>query len=403
MYIPSINALNKIESLVQGFWIDKCDTGVAVLMIKLEASLVNSIVKGVPLEIVIRNPKIDKRSCTLYIYDIVEEPFYVTGRTFSEADKNVQDIDEILLTMASSNEVIVSLYNLDSKPIHTKTLDINCADNIHNWLFKVYNYNIYSEQGKKEISGNYLPENEFKGFSIKINNYDSTILPKIDSYLIEPDKKGDFHTSHFNLSNYEGDGKHGYFQENSVDSILRRHFIVNEDFFCSPQNSDGTEFTDFILISDSIAILIESKYVISDKQTKINNALKKAINQLNDKESQIKNRTVNLVDKLLENRLTNNMEIVKVCLINDKVILTEERSKNLSDNYEKKDLPIFIPVSNFNQMIGSFALKSTAKLCERISESLLHQYWVYLNSDRRIVYMRTFKINGEELEDYWNK
>ncbi|MGQ1948054.1 hypothetical protein ACT3CD_13235 [Geofilum sp. OHC36d9] len=398
MYVPSTNAKSKIESLVQGFWIDESELGEIALLIKLEASLVNSIVKGVPLEIVIRNPHIDKRSCTLYIHDIIDEPFYVTGKFFGEADKTVPDFDKVTLAIATTNKIIVSLYNLDSKPIHTKELSIKCEENIHNWLFKIYNYHEYSEQGEKMINGCYLPENHKKGFSIQIINYDSSETSDFHAIQLNMDKKGDIYTTHFNLSNYGDNGKHGYFQENSIESILRRHFVINEEFYCSPQNTDETEFTDFILLSKSIVILIESKYIISKKQTKINQALKKAVLQLKKIKSQINDNLIDLLDKSLEKQLMNNRYIVKVCLINDRVILSEDNTKNLIDNFAKEDLPIFIPVSIFNQILGAFALKDLNNLCERFTQSLFFESWSYLNSDKPIAYIRDFKINGEDID-----
>ena len=52
VYIPSGSAFKKIKDLVYGFWMDIDQNGDPILLIKLEPSLLTSIIGGCPIEII---------------------------------------------------------------------------------------------------------------------------------------------------------------------------------------------------------------------------------------------------------------------------------------------------------------------------------------------------------------
>ena len=56
IYIPNPDIFLKIQHLMYGFWLDVDDHGECVLILKLEASLLDAIIYGKPIYLVIRNP-----------------------------------------------------------------------------------------------------------------------------------------------------------------------------------------------------------------------------------------------------------------------------------------------------------------------------------------------------------
>lgn len=386
LYIAKRETFEKLKSLLQGFYLELDKNKNPVLLIKLEASLLDSILKGVPIEIVLRNPNINKRSCTLYINDIDGNPFYVSGNNFGKEDNIIKGFDEVAIKIISSEKIKLVLYNEYTHPFYSTELTINSdLKKLENWLYKIYNDNEYNHLDIPIDNGNYFPENEFKGFNIKINNKDHSQEEKL--IVLAPE-----YEESFNYKNYEGNGKHGYHQESSIFNNLSNFFTPKIDFYFSPKYTNGNEFTDFIIIHNKSILVIESKYVISEKKTKANQAIVKAIEQLNKVEKEIFKRDVDLTNYKLKSILNKVETICKICLVNDRIILTDNNTKNITKKYSKKQLPIFISVTSFFQLIGTLEIKNKSHLLLNLILNCENLYEQYLSSEEEIMYVRDFKM-----------
>jgi hypothetical protein len=404
IYMPSEGTFERIKSLVQGFWLELDEDEMPVLLLKLEASLTTSVINGMPIEIVLRNPNITPRSCTLYIYDIPKNPFYVSWSNFDEEDKNIKGFDRVAIKLTSSMSITLVLFNELSHPIFTTKLGIETSiEQLHNWLYKVYNLEDYKYHEPPEDEGYYFPETELKGFKIKILNKDNSKEQKLTiiapEYNEEWRDNAPFTGEAFNYDDFTGDGKHGYYQELSIANNLSKFFSVGIDLFISPKNADGTEFTDFVIIYKTAMILIESKYVISEKQTKKHSAITKAVYQLKTAEKSILLKKVNLSDKSLSERFNNASIVSKVCLVNDRLILTDENSNAITTKFKKEELPLFISVSSFFQLVASLKLKNESYLSQNLIFNTKKLHVEFLNSDGKILYVREFSIEGLTIEE----
>jgi len=405
VYLPTGPVWEYMKGLVYGFYLDTEEIKKPVLLVKLEAALLVSIINGCPMEIVVRNPHIDKRSCTLYIYDIPNNPFYATWRNFGKANPIVKDIDDIVYQLATDSKTIkLVLLNELTHPIVTTDIGIeSSAEDFHKWLFKVYNDKHYQDI-EADKDGAYFPETEIKGYKIKLVNKDHSKDEMLQ--ILAPEYNDEWRQTQsstygaFKYSDYQGDGKHGNLQELSIANILSRILKVNADFFVSPKNSDSTEFTDFIIINSNAAIVIESKYVISVKATKKQNALTKAIEQLNRTEQAISNKSLDLLDKTLDKRLRNVSVVIKLCIVNDRIILTDENCTAITQKFSKKQLPIFTSNTGFADLLGGLYLKNRPHVSTNLFANLILLYKSYLNDDDEdILYRRYFTIEGLSAEE----
>ncbi|MEJ7679799.1 MAG: hypothetical protein WKG06_18475 [Segetibacter sp.] len=218
IFVPKPETFQKIQDLMYGFWLDVDEEDNCVLILKLEASLINSVINGKPIEFVLRNPNISKCSCTLYIYAIKETAFFYSGQNFSNEDKVLRGFDEVAIKFVKSKQIKIALFNELSHCVFTTTLKVE--DNYKEfdaWLYKVYNYSEFKSYKKNNIEGNYFPENDLKGFGIKIKNVDNSKEKKLT--ILAPEfgelKDGCNYVA-FNHEEYQGNGKHGYYQELSI-------------------------------------------------------------------------------------------------------------------------------------------------------------------------------------------
>lgn len=399
MYMPSKDCLELLQSLMQGFLLDIDSNGVVALLVKVEASLCTSIINGTRIDIILRNPNVSKRSCTFYVYDIPENPFYAVGKNFSNEDSVMKGFDEIAIKLALSKKIIICLFNEFTHPIFTTELEIeNSCKDFDEWLFNIYNRDAFKYTEKKDLKENYFPENQIKGYSIKIKNIDNSETEKLIILGQDYDEKWRQESpsikKYFKHDDYVGDGKHGYYQETSIANNLSRFFRPEIDFFINPTNIDNTEFTDFIIIHKNTAFLIESKYVISNKKTKQHAAVTKGVNQLYKAEKTIKEKKVHLNNTKLSNLLNNIDYVMKICMVNDKLIVTDENSQVLTEKYRKEDLPLFISVTSFFDMVASFALKNEPFILKNMAINYLRLQQNYLNSAFKIWYIREFSLEG---------
>lgn len=408
VYMPTGSTYEYLKGLLYGFYLEIEKSGTIVLIVKLEAAHLMSIINGCQIELFVRNPHIDKRSCTLYVFDLPNDPVYVTWRQFGEPHAVAKDLDDVIYKLATETKTIkLALFNELSHPIFTTDIPIQSSpEDFHKWLYRIYNDDEY-QNVVKDIDGNYFPESDLKGYPIKLLNRDHSNEPMMQILAPEYEdawrqnqssKKGSF-----KLSDYQGDGKHGNLQELSITNILSRLLEVNKDFFVSPKNLDGTEFTDFVIINNNAAIVIESKYVISTKSTKKLAAIIKAIKQLNRVEDTILDKQVALTDTHLTELLQKVSVVIKLCILNDRIILSDEKCTAVTQQFDKSEMPVFISNTGFGQLLGGLWLKNKPFISHNLFFNIIQLYKEYLeNDEEKIFYRRYFKIENLTVDELNN-
>lgn len=208
----------------------------------------------------------------------------------------------------------------------------------------------------------------------------------------------------FRHSDYSGDGKHGRLQELALGAKLSNFFVEGSSLFRSPRYSDGLEMTDFLLLDKNAAILIESKYIISVKSTKRNDNIVKATKQLNRAEQRIFEGTAEMENPTLDQRMRDIDTVLKLCVINDRIHLDEKYAKQLASRFSKAELPTFISVTVFYDLMVGFYLKNPPVFASNIFSNLLRIQDEFMDSQKHINYLQVVSIEGlsaPELNELW--
>jgi hypothetical protein len=204
----------------------------------------------------------------------------------------------------------------------------------------------------------------------------------------------------FRLSDYLENGRHGVLQEISITNQLGSFFNPGDNFFPSPKYADGLEFTDYILIDGNAAIIIESKFIISDKQTKKHQSLRKAVRQLNKAENLILDGKTELLEPSIQRVLQKMKVVMKVCLINDRIELTDQNTQALSSEFNKAELPLFISLSAFIQLLVALKLKNKEFLSYNLFYNFIQMFNAYFTSDDdKILYKNSFSVEGLSIDE----
>ena len=177
VYIPGESLRQKISSLVQGFYLEVSDDDEIVLIIKSEAATLSSLINGCPIEVVLRNPRLAKRSITIYVYDNTINPLWITADNFSTESSEFLNFDEIAIDLLKAEEIRVAYFSEMNIPVFTTLLKKdNVLADFTLWHEKLMELNSTAEPVS---DGYFLPENELKGFRLKIHNRDCSKEEKL--------------------------------------------------------------------------------------------------------------------------------------------------------------------------------------------------------------------------------
>ena len=399
-YFPTEKSYDFLKSLAQGFCLEVSERGEIVLMIKMEPSLLMDIIKGCKMSLRISNPNINYRGCVLIVYDNVDDPFFFSAENFGKESLLLKGFDEVMIALATKhNQIKVALYNELNHPIYTTNLPVsNNSTGFDQWLNKVYNTPEYRNFVQQTYQVPRVTDNEEHGYTIEIENTDHSNEKKL--IILSPQYGETWREDQtskngsFNVDDYMSNGKHGSLQELSITRNLSRFFQPGIDFFSSPKYANGLEFTDYVIIDNNAAIFIESKYVISEKQTKKHQALHKAVLQLNKAEDIILDNKLSLLEDGMQRSLEKVKLILKVCLINDRMELNNKNTKVIIDNFEKSELPIFISLTAFVNLLVGLSLKNESYLRINLFYNLIAIFNEYFKSDDKLLYKNSFSVEG---------
>ncbi|MFW2137412.1 hypothetical protein ACK2M7_14255 [Chryseobacterium sp. TY4] len=392
LYIAPEYLQNKINGLVNGFFIEIDEDGTPIIFIKFEPSVLSDLISGCNFEFVVRNPKLSNRSVTLYVYDNLKDPLWVTYSKFSEEDTVFVNFDKSVINFIKAESFRIVYYNHFNLPIFTTVLiKENAFNKFCEWVIEIYkDLEVYEEV----TDGYFSPENSQKGFKLLINNIDNSNVEKLNifSYPIDEQSQGENNIFHYNFDEFQKNGKHGYDQENNVQFFLSNFFDENIDLFTSLHNSRNEEIKDFAIINKNAIVLIESKAVKSNKQSKVTQAIVKAINQLNRVENKVLNKNIESTNSNFESKYQDCDVIIKICLINDSTSTNLLREGNYIDNFTREELPIFISVTTFFQLLGDFSINFKGDIKTNLIQNLLNNYYHHLdNTNDEYLLIREYK------------
>lgn len=383
--MPSEASRLAMEDLVQGFMFDTDDLGDPVLMIKFDAAVLTSIVKGCALEIIAGHPDVFPGGCVLMIFDNPKVPLFVYNIP-QEMDTAVgPEVAWQLEKLIENKQIRIALFNELLMPVFSGELEatFNNAD-WQNWLSGQFREPKLDPRGPNAIT--YYPEQSNNGFLIRLINCDHSGEKMIDVLMYDPEK--DFANvvdGRYNFADFLTDGKHGYHQEFSLHHTFSQFFTENENYFPSPLKTGGQEFTDFVILLDDAYLLIESKHVISAKQTKVSKQISKATQQLKRSDELILDGTLSLKNSMLQQALLQRRINIRMCIYNDAIKLTESKCKTIVSEFDKIDLPIFISVGTLKEFLVGIYLMSSERFKQNVKENLMRFFIEYQRSEKTVL------------------
>jgi len=361
--IPSKYAWEEMSKYNETFVLDSTDTANGkspVLFLKLLPELIVSILNEVPIEIVIRNPKVEPYSITVYIKDIEDSPYFFTKKVENQKIDQIQGVSNVALDLVNSKTIIVSLFDEQMQNKYGFEAVLNKEGlNFDQWITLTKTL---------PRQNDYFPERQEYGFLIRLNYKIKSDI----SYTNAGHKKAwgqdKFYTTGTNKSegsfygsNYKGIGKQGYLQEQSIKEYLGGLFTINFELYYSlPRpNNPKEELTDFLIFKQNTILLIESKCVrpflsdsdsmknINSSENSISSLIAKATKQLKRAEDDISTHSTSLEPPSLIKQFIFTEEIVKICIVSDLFVINESKLAKKLAQYERKDLPIILSLADF--------------------------------------------------------
>ncbi|GAK91815.1 hypothetical protein JCM19297_1696 [Nonlabens ulvanivorans] len=371
LYNYDKKTLEKLQSLVQGFYLSYDSEKKVVLSIKSTAGLITSMIKGCPI-----NLSLNKRESliNLFVIDNKNNPQYYRGNGFSKLNNEFENFESIVIDLIKSiNFRLVILNEANYQIINTNIKKKNSINTFKDWV------NNLTEEFEINLSNiNFINEK-------KIIYLDSIKSEIWNDNLIN-------NKPYFNFDEYLENGTHGYNQEFSARTILSEFYEPNLELFPSLQKTNGEELTDFLVLYKKAVVIIESKYTLSPKQTKFNDAISKSIKQLNLVENIII-ETPNLIDNnFVKKELLDFQVILKICVFYDNGRDLTKAFQNIRKKYNIEVLPIFISINILNQFMSYLKILNNKEYKYNIIKNLLKIRIEFIKKNKMVV-IDGFDIN----------
>ena len=118
--IPSYKVTNEWARTpyAESFFFDFDLLGTMILYLKLLPKTMVSVLNGVPMKLVFRNPKIEEYSITLYIEDVVQAPIYITKISKSQ----FPNFKELSQYFSKSNTIRIAIFDQMFKCVYANDI-----------------------------------------------------------------------------------------------------------------------------------------------------------------------------------------------------------------------------------------------------------------------------------------
>lgn len=385
--IPSKYAYEELSKYVETFVLDETitqDGRKVVLFIKALPELFASIINGAPLELVIRNPKIEEYSITLYIKDIEDTPYFFTKTLRNTTEDIFDGINNTAFKLFDYTEIIISLLDeqMQNKFGFSASLVFEKVDFIE-WL---------SSTKFHPKKNDYFPENIKLGYVIKINYQITDDIEFMNIRKISNWQQKDFYSigtnkseKHFIPSNYQGLGKQGYLQEQSLKEFLGDIFTPNFHLYYSlprPKNNQE-ELTDFLIYSDYTILLVESKCLrpfvndsnsiknVNSSENSIASLIKKATTQLNRAEEDLIKSPCDFELGSLVEQLIYTETIIKICVVSDISLINVDKLESKLSSFPRETLPLIIGLGDFYSVFLEFGSNKGVQVFKNMKDKFI--------------------------------
>ncbi len=379
----------------QSFFLDYDSSGILILYLKLYPSLAISVINGVPLTLVFRNPLIERNSITLYINDLVDAPFWIS-KIFDDGQDNLESKEISGLVnyahyFETNNKIRIAIYDETLKNIFIEDTNFEIPYNtLFSWYQKILASKIIFNDSNFWQEGN-DPENELTGYRIKINpiqysdsvqymNFQTRNKWGEKPYVISSNKEGEWYT----VDNYNKTGKTGYLQEQNIREILQNFYMPNLQLFGSPKlktttKNSAEELTDIVFGINGYLILLESKATVSfsgtestikSRERAVTNLINKACKQLRKAEKIVRENPLNLESRALSEYCVYARFIVKICIINDVLQINRRSLSSSLSSYRREDLPVIMSLDTFYKIL--YYLNNPAEIVKTLFDIKRH-------------------------------
>ena len=371
--IPSGNIYQQFISTLyaESFFVELDSTGVIYLYLKLLPKNIISIMNGVQIELVIRNPGIMQNSITLYIKDVYEAPIYIT-KTSKKFFPSIEKLSKFLV----NEKIRIVILDQVFQCVYANDYDIMIPNkNLEKWhdeLMKESTVPIFDFDNPKEDdrTGYMIRIHKKKADKfVRYTNLGTKRTWGVDPYTISTNRDD----SWFNIENYIKKGTIGYFQEQMLKNFLGQYFKPNKQLFYSIKTNNREELTDFIIVSNGMIILIESKTdsafdkypaKANAKEKSITSLIHKAAEQLYNAKKIIKENK-KVIDNVDFVNSCNNCDIIfSLCLLSDISLVNTGSLKESLKIYDKLDIPLILSVETFIEII--LHSKTQCEICKML-------------------------------------
>ena len=386
--IPSKYASEELSKHLETFVLDETITQEGkrvVLFIKALPELFASIINGAPLELVVRNPKIEGYSITLYIKDIENTPYFFTKTLRNTTEDIIDGISNIAIKLLNHTEIIISLLDeqMQNKYGFSASLVFEKVNFIE-WL---------SSTKFHPKRDDYFPESIELGYVIKINYQIADDIKFINTSKIRDWQQKNFYSigtnkseRHFITSNYQGLGKQGYLQEQSLKEFLGEIFTPNFHLYYSlPRpNNKQEELTDFLIYSDYTILLIESKCLrsfindstsmknVNSSENSMASLIEKAATQLNRAEEDLINDPYNFEFGSLIEQLIYTETIIKICIVSDISLINLDKLERKFFSFQRETLPLIFGLGDFYSIFLKFGSNKGIQVFKNLQNKFTH-------------------------------
>jgi len=140
--IPSERAYIEMNRYIETFCLDYDINDVLILYLRLSPKMIISVMNGVSIKLVFRNPNIEKETISLYIEDIKGHPSYWV-KSANKKNNSIQNnllpsIDEIYEYLYSHTFIRIAIFDFSLKHIYSHDVELITPDEtIINWRDRV--------------------------------------------------------------------------------------------------------------------------------------------------------------------------------------------------------------------------------------------------------------------------
>jgi len=397
--IPSQRVYDEINKFfcTETFCFDYDINGVLMLYLKLSPKMIISVLNGVSIKFIFRNPNIEKNSISLYIEDVKNNPFYLTKYS-NYKDNSIQNnllpgIEEFNEYLNNRTFIRVSVFDYLFKHIYTNDVDlISPIEDIVSWHERILKLSPHPS-----FDFDSPIENENTGYAIRLkpiimgkttkytNIKFKSVWNEKTPYIVSTNRNDEF----FDIANYIKKGYLGYYQEMHIKEILSNYFEPNTQLFSSIKLCNMAELTDFVILFQDVTVLIESKVdsafdkypaKIKEKEKAVTKSIHKATKQLISAKKILEESIDMIKNADFKSIFRKSSRVLRICLISDDLLLNQNSLKESLSQFSRRDIPMIMSISMFAEMLHKFQTKTT------ITQSLLMmQNEIDITSDLPII------------------